>query len=461
MSAAQTIFFSGIGGSGMSALAQVLRRQGTRVRGSDRAFDRNQNRELADQLTAQGIELAPQDGTGVDDSIGELVASSAVEETVSDVQRARERGIPVTKRAELLARLFNAADIGIAIAGTSGKSTVTGMIGHILRSAGHSPTIINGGVMLNALTPPDLGNAVCGSSALMVVEADESDGTLPGYRPDIGVVTNITLDHMSMDELMAQFKAFAAVARSAVVINLDCPQSRQLLDLVAHPVTFSLHNGSVDFVATDVVFGRGITSFRVRGTEIRLPQIGEHNVANSLAAIAACQARNVTIADSARALESFRGIRRRLEQVGVGAGVTVIDDFAHNPEKIQATLRAAKSSWERLLVLYQPHGFTPTRLAKDRIIEVFSSLLKADDRLGMPEIFYAGGTVDMRISSRDLIDPIRRAGIQARYFEDREAVMDWLVAEARPGDAIIVMGARDPSLPECAQQALRQLQARS
>ncbi len=449
----RTCFFCGIGGSGMNPLAQVLRAHGHTVIGSDRGFDRGENAPVREALAAQGIQLVPQDGSGVTKDVTTLVVSSAVEPTIPDVKAAMALGIPIRKRAELLAELCNTAQ-GVAIGGTSGKSTVTAMAGHILVQAGRDPTVVNGAVMLDAVRPPFLGNAVCGVSDLVVAEADESDGTIALYRPQVGVVTNISLDHKPMPELRALFAGFCRATRRTVVLNADCPEASRLTG--ADTITFGLDRPA-EMRATALEHRADGTAFTVDGVGVELRQIGRHNVANALAAMAACRALGVSTREAAVALASFSGVERRLQVVGRRGGVTVIDDFAHNPDKIAASLSALRQGGARLLVMFQPHGFGPTRFLRDGFIQAFTEGLGESDLLVMPEIYYAGGTAEKTISSKELIDEIAGNGRHAEFIPDRADIPARLLATARPGDTIVVMGARDPGLTPFAQALLQRL----
>ncbi len=434
----------------MSGIVQVLKHQGVEVRGSDRSRDRGENRELYEALGALGIVLYPQDGSGVDGDVDELVVSSAVEESIPDVQAALRLEVPIRKRAEVLAELFNRVE-GVAVGGTSGKTTVTGMIGHVLREAGRDPTVINGGVMLNAAGGP--GNAICGDPDLMVVEADESDGTIALYDPAVAVLTNVSLDHRPLEELEALFRDFCERARKAVV-NLDCEASA--LAAQGHPdrVTFGVENGQADLCAEGIEALPEGMRFRVGDVGFRLQVPGWHNVSNALAAVAACRALGVSVGTSAEALCGFLGIRRRLQVIGRAKGVGVIDDFAHNPEKIAASLETLKAFPGRLLVMFQPHGFGPTRFLKEGLVSAFAAGLEERDLLVMPEIYFAGGTAQKDISARDLVDAIVGQGRRAAFMPDREAIAQRFVEEARPGDRVVVMGARDDTLTEFAREVL-------
>ena len=445
MAAGKTVFFCGIGGSGMSALAQVLRHHGHAVRGSDRSWDHGQNHKLFEQLQARGIALFPQDGSGVDDTLDELVVSAAVEKNIPDVRAALHRKIPVRKRAEVLAELFNRAE-GVAVGGTSGKTTVAGMIGHILKRTGRDPTVILGGALLNE-SPSFTGNAICGDPDLPVIEADESDGTIVLYEPSISVLTNISQDHKPLEVLFGMFREFVQKARRAAVINMDCESS---VALGVEGIGFGVENCRAQVCAEKIQPLADGVAFEVNGVGFRLTVPGRHNVSNAVAAVAACSLSGVTVAQSADALADFAGIRRRLQVLGTTGGVTVIDDFAHNPDKISASLATLKEQPGRLLVMFQPTGFAPTRFLKDGLIAAFADGLRKQDLLAMPEIYYAGGTAVRDISSGDLIDAICERGIRAAFFQDRGAIADWFSEEARPGDRVVIMGARDDTLTDFA-----------
>ncbi len=440
----------------MSALAQVLCSRGYIVRGSDRAYDEGRDRELFKCLAGQGILLYPQTGEGVVPELDELIVSSAVEPRIPDVQRAIELHIPIVKRAELLARLFNSAR-GIAVGGTSGKSTVTGMIGHILQCNGANPTIINGGIMLNVSDGNVLGNGVSGSSESIVIEADESDGTISHYLPDVAVLTNISRDHKTLEDLHLLFEEFCCNARSAAVINIDCEEAAKHIDSDRRSVTFGIERDDADVLATMVRSEPWGSSFAVDDIPFRLGIPGRYNVSNAVAAIAACGLYDVSLSGCAEALATFKGIGRRMQVVGEAGGVTVVDDFAHNPDKVTAALSTLKAMKRRLFVIFQPHGFAPTLFAKDGFISAFSSCLGAGDVLVMPEIYYAGGTTEKKISSKDLINAIAAAGIDAHFVPNRREILDMVMRTVKPEGMIVIMGARDNSLTEYARVLLHHL----
>ena len=461
-------FFCGIGGSGMLPLALILRAQGHAVEGSDRMLDQGRTAQKFDFLRARGITLYPQDGSGITRPEQILVASAAVEDTVPDVRAALSVGARRMSRAELLAELFNASPDSIAIGGTSGKSTTTAMTGWILHHAGRGPAIFNGAVMKNFITPDTpFASSVLGDGGPFVSEVDESDGSIALFRPRVAVLNNITQDHKTLDELRTLFGDFIAGAETAV-LNLDDAESMALAARAATDgaTTFSLHDRAADLhtgrlqpsprgIAFTVTDRRSGESARVG-----LPVPGRHNVANALAALAAALACGVPLADAAAALDAFAGLRRRLEFVGTANGVTVIDDFGHNPDKIHATLETRHDFPGRLLVLFQPHGFRPLRLNKDNFIAGFLRDLRDDDVLVMPDPVYYGGTVDRSVTSHDITQAVQAGGRTACAFPDRAACGDHLLALAQPGDRILIMGARDDTLAQFATELLDRLEHR-
>jgi UDP-N-acetylmuramate--alanine ligase len=463
MNSRASYFFCGIGGSGMLPLSLIMKAGGAEVSGSDRALDQGRTAQKFEFLRSQGIKLYPQDGSGITRSELTVVTSAAVEETVPDVQAARRVGAPLVTRAAVLAGLFNEASMRIGVAGTSGKSTTTGMIGWILQATGRRPTIVNGAVMKNFITAgTPFASAVVGDRNLFVCEVDESDGSISQYRPRIAVLNNVALDHKSLDELRALFRAFVAEADVAV-LNLDNGETAKLASEMApgRVLSWSASDPRANLAATDIkpqpdgiVFGLRAKSGgpAVRPVALRVP--GRHNLANALAALAASQAAGVDLDDAVAAIESFAGIRRRLEVVGSAGGVTVIDDFAHNPDKIEATLSTLHEFPGRLLLMFQPHGFGPLRLMREGFIEVFGREMDKDDVLVMPEPVYFGGTVDRKVSSADIVNGIRSLGRVAMAFPDRPACGEKLVELARPGDRIVVMGARDDTLSQFAAELL-------
>lgn len=443
-------YFAGIGGSGMSSLAQILRQRGCRVRGSDRSYDRRQNTAFFNKLRRQGIELAPQQESSVIPGISELIVSSAIESSSGEVGRARALGIPVTHRSELLARLCNAGR-GIAVGGTSGKTTVTAMAACVFDAAGLDPTFVNGGFIRQYASRHLPGNARSGSSDLFVCEADESDGSIVAYRPRIAVITNIAKDHKELAELRGLFSTFAEHAVERVIVCGDCPEAAAIA-CRAPRTTYGLSPGC-DIAPERCDLGAGTAVFDLEGVHFRLRLPGRHNVQNALAAVAVGRTLGIPLATIARGLASFKGVKRRLEIVGRRNGVVVVDDFGHNPDKIAASISALRPLGRRLIIVFQPHGYGPTRFLHRELARTFSEHLAPDDLLVCLKIYDAGGTADRSITSGDIVDLVR--GPNCRCIPERPDAISFISAQAAPGDVIAVMGARDDSLSAFAREILK------
>ncbi len=451
-------FFCGIGGSGMLPLAMIVAARGARVAGSDRSRDQGRSADKFEWLERRGIALFPQDGSGL--TAGQtLVASAAVEDSVPDVAAANALDLPRMTRADLNAALFNDAAQAIGIGGTSGKSTVTGMIGWILESAGREPTVMNGAVMRNfASDATPFASALVGDAATYVSEVDESDGSIALYQPDVAVVTNISLDHKSLDELHRLFGEFAGKARIAI-INADDRESMPLL----------AGDNVMRFGFSDAAAVRGTdfdplpdgcrftVHFAGDRHEVRLRMPGHHNAMNALAAIAAARAVNIPVAHSAAALADFAGLARRYEILGQAGGVTVIDDFAHNPDKVAATLAAVAELPGRALIFFQPHGYGPLRQMGKELAAAFARGLRTDDMLFVCDPVYFGGTVDRSIGSEALVADIVAGGGDAVHLTTRAACGAAMLDEAKPGDRILILGARDDTLTEFGRELLEKL----
>ena len=441
---AKSYFFVGIGGSGMMPLAQIVAAHGAKVAGSDRSLDQGRLGAKFEGLVAQGIDLFAQDGSGIFSADQIVIASAAIEAAVPDIVRATQLGCARMTRAELLADLFNAAPVSIAIGGTSGKSTVTGMIGWILDQAGRDPTIMNGAVMKNYGT-----GARVGGGQVFVSEVDESDGSIALYRPTVAVLNNVAVDHKSMEELRGLFGEFLGRAAKAVV-NAD---NTEALALATHATRFGI-TAPADLNATDIVERPDGVDFAIGDTRVLLAVPGRHNVSNALAALGAAQAVGIPLLDAARALSGFVGLKRRMETVGTANDITVIDDFGHNPDKIAATLSALHAFPGRLLVFFQPHGYGPLKQMGRELAYAFRENLAEGDRLIVCDPAYFGGTVDRTTGSESLVEAI---GEQAEHIAAREACGDRLLALARPHDRIVVMGARDDTLSDFAAGLLASL----
>jgi UDP-N-acetylmuramate--alanine ligase len=451
MSEDKSYYFCGIGGSGMLPLAMIVKAAGARVAGSDRALDQGRLADKFQWLQDRGIELFDQDGSGLVDGGQILIASAAIEDSVPDVARAIALGCKRMTRAELLAEHFNAVEHSIAVGGTSGKSTVTGMIGWILTEAGRDPTIMNGAVMKNFVdSDAPFASSRVGAGELMVSEVDESDGSIALFDPEIAVLNNVSLDHKSLEELRVLFGDFIADARYAVWNNDDAESKTLVASCgLENARSFGFSEGA-DYQALQVEEKALGSSFTMRTGGVDYPvtlQIpGRHNIANALAAIAASCATGVPVDRAIAAIEGFVGLARRFDIVGTANGITVIDDFGHNPDKIAATLATLKAFPGRIIAFFQPHGFGPIKKMGAELAEVFSENLDGDDRVILCDPVYFGGTVDRTLGSQSIVDAITAAGGSAAYFAERQGCGDNIVEIAKTGDRIVIMGARDDTL---------------
>ena len=427
--------FVGVAGVGMSAVAQAVRYQGHCVTGSDRFLDQGSALPILKQLADMGIELFPQDGSGV--ASGALVISTAIEADNPDVLTAARLGLPVLHRSEVLAQLV-ADKTCVAVAGTSGKSTVTGMVGWILEQAGRDPTVVNGAPVTNWRADDRVGNTRQGRSDLWVIEADESDRSLLNYHPEHAVITNMSADHFDLEETVALFTTFREQVQGHCIGALDSPR---YLENVEASVTAS----SIQFVSEGVAF--------------ELPLPGQHNVEDALHAAMLCRCLGVSLEESAEALRGFRGIHRRLEVVGVAGGVTVLDDYGHNPAKITAAWNAVVPFARRGIVIWRPHGFGPLRTLLGELSDTFATVAGPDDLLLLLPVFDAGGTANRSIGADVLAESLVQRGVCATCVETHDEALATATEQAKPGDAIIVMGARDPNLPELARRIVVRLGA--
>ncbi|MEO5493778.1 MAG: Mur ligase family protein [Sphingomonas sp.] len=454
------VFFVGVGGSGMMPLAMILAARGATVAGSDRSLDQARLPAKFEYLRDLGVALFPQDGSGITSSDQIVVASAAIEPSVPDMVAAERFGCARRTRAEMLADLFNDATMPIAVGGTSGKSTVTGMIGWILRAADRDPTVMNGAVMKNFATPnAPFASALVGGGDAFVSEVDESDGSIALFAPRVAVLNNVSLDHKSLEELNQLFGDFIAKAELAV-INMDNPDAAALArTLPARKVVGFGIDSDATFTARDIEqrpFGVSFTLV-VKDQDplpVELQVPGRHNVSNALAAIAAAHCAGLALDEAVLAIAGFTGLRRRFEFVGETRGVAVLDDFGHNPDKIAATLTTLNAFSGRLLILFQPHGYGPLKVMRRELVEAFASNLKPGDVLILPDPAYYGGTVAREVTSADIVADLVAKGCDARHIADRAEAAAAIASLAESGDRAIVMGARDDTLSQVAGDIL-------
>lgn len=438
-------FFIGIAGAGMSAIALYLQGIGCNVSGSDRFFSEGGASEIKEKLENQGIHCYPQNGTGLSAVNDCVIVSTAIEDTVEEVVLAKKIGIPILKRSGLLALIAKSKKT-IAVGGTSGKSTTAAMLFDILETAGLQPGIISGAGLVKLIEKGLLGNAVVGNGDWLVIEADESDGSITQYEPEIGLLLNVDKDHKEIDELLNIFQIFQQNSRRFIV-NRHNHLSKSLSV-----------NANADF-STDENDGAGIWAFgfqqqgfqiqfKVGAVNFEIPIIGRHNMENALAAVAVAAQIGIPMETCSTALKNYKGIYRRMQVLGHKNGVWVIDDFAHNPVKCAAAIEACKPVAAKVIAWLQPHGYGPTRFLKNDYIAALTATLRPEDEIWMSEIFYAGGTAVKNISAGDLIEGVVANGKKAFFVENRNDLLQALRPHLTEGTVLLMMGARDPSLQE-------------
>ncbi len=501
------LHFIGIGGIGMSGLAQMCRDLGYIVTGSDRGYLQPENRRILDKLEQQDIRIYPQDGSFCQDERPDyLVYSTAVEEGNPDFVAGE--GIPRLHRSEALeaAVAQSGAACTIAVSGSCGKSTVTAYLAETLVNLGCNPACLDGALVNRFISGSFAGNYRTGDGRFFVYEADESDRSLLRYHPDYAMVLNIGTDHYSKEELAEVFAAFLGNVRRGAVI------SREVADLLGDKVPPHLpvmifeaavgaageravrrcfRTGQTDAVFVDGeaaeldafsgdrpafersgagnilrVLGAQHEDFRLEsrrflaelgdGALLELPQPGDHTALNALAVMTMLEMiggfeRSAVI----DALSRFSGVWRRFDWHGTTAsGARVYDDYAHNPEKIASAFAAAREICDgKILAVFQPHGYGPLGFMREELYQVLHQLLRREDEWLMLEPFYAGGTSSFKPTSEEVIAEYReRSGRNAFLaMPDREHLTDYLLLKSRPGDVILIMGARDNSLSDYAR----------
>ena len=444
------VFFIGIAGTGMSAIAQWLAENGKEVSGSDRYFQPDTFNDTREKLEALGIHCFLQNGEGITGHTDLVVVSTAVEDTVPEVQKAKQLNIPIIKRSELLA-LIAASKKTIAIGGTSGKSTTCAMLFDILQFAGKDPGIISGAGLVSIMKEGRIGNAKSGRGEWLVIEADESDGSIVLYKPEIGVLLNVDKDHKEMDALMEIFTEFKKNTRNLFVVNQAHESSRSLSENKAFDFSSDNHFPS-GYQATGF-HQQGLTiSFQINGVDFALNTVGKHNMENALAASAIAAQLGVDLKTCAQALKSYEGIYRRHQVLGRKHGVWLIDDYAHNPVKCAVSMQACQSIAPKLIAWFQPHGFGPTKFLRHDFVAEIGRVLRPNDEIWMSEIFYAGGTTTKDISAGDLINDLKSLDKPAFFAEDRNHFLEMVRPHFTNDCVLLLMGARDPSLENFAKQ---------
>jgi UDP-N-acetylmuramate--alanine ligase len=443
----------------MSAIAQYLAGNGKVVKGSDRLFNFPENEYIKTQLQKENIECFLQDGSGIDEHTEAIVISTAIEDTNVEIAKAKVLNIPIVIRAELLAQIC-ASKKTIAIAGTSGKSTTTAMLFHILYENGVSPSLITGAGLASLQQDGKIGNAYCGTSDWLLIEADESDGTLVKYKPEIGLLLSIDKDHKEMDELFEIFQTFKSNTKGPFVVNQSHSLAKKYSQNTAQDFGEGTHFDGINFsqkgfeISFDVRNSMSGVNPNIENhtSNIRIPTIGKHNMENALACIAVANIVGVNVEQCANALKTYGGIYRRHQLLGVKNGVTIIDDYAHNPAKIAASIKACQPVGDKLVAWFQPHGYGPTRFIRKELVEEITQSLRPQDEIWMSEIYYAGGTAVKDISANDIINDLKANGVNAYFVEDRKELFTKMKSTLQQNAVLLLMGARDPSLEKFSKE---------
>lgn len=450
----QRVFFIGIAGTGMSAIAQYLQGIGKSVSGSDRYFQPGDDNDSRIKLEAEGIRCFMQDGSGIEPGIDLVVVSTAVEETVPEVIKTRSLHIPIIRRSELLAIIATSKKT-IAVGGTSGKSTTSAMLFDILQLAGLQPSIISGAGLVSIIREGKIGNAKVGAGEWLVIEADESDGSIVQYRPEIGLLLNVDKDHKEIDVLMDIFLQFKNNSR-LFVTNRSHPLAATLSQNIDQDFCHHAHC-QAGYTATDFKQEGLQIGFDVNSTPFNMKVVGRHNMENALAAATVAALAGVPLSTSAEALEQYEGIYRRHQVWGEKNGVWLIDDYAHNPAKCAASIEACQPIAPKLIAWFQPHGYGPTRFLRNDFVQEIAKVLRPQDEIWMSEIFYAGGTATKDISANDLINDLKALGKNAFFTEHRSDLVNALKPHLAENTCLLLMGARDPSLEHFAKEVWAQL----
>lgn len=437
------VHFIGIGGISMSGLAEILMDEGFTVSGSD-----SHKSDLTEHLEVKGAKVFyGQRASNIEDGIDVVVYTAAVHPDNPEYAAVQRKGIPMLTRAELLGQMMRNYRYAVGISGTHGKTTTTSMVTEILLAAHADPTISVGGI-LNSIG----GNIRVGGSDLFVTEACEYTNSFLSFFPNMEVILNIEEDHLDffkdIEDIRHSFRLFAEKLpkEGLLVINSDIERYQEIVDgLPCRVVTCGKLPGS-DYTAENITYdelARASFDLVIRGKKaavITLGVPGEHNVYNALAAIALCQSLDIGMDEIQAGLKKFTGTNRRFEKKGELGGVTIIDDYAHHPREIAATLAAAKNyPHKKLWCVFQPHTYTRTKAFLDQ----FAEALSAADEVVLADIYAARETDTLGISSADIAERIERRGTKAHYFKSFDEIETFLLQNCVHGDLLITMGAGD------------------
>ncbi len=457
-----SLHFIGIGGIGMSGLAQMYAAAGFHVSGSDRGADRQENKRIFDALTAQGIQIFPQDGSYMQKINPDfLVYSTAIEEDNADFKAGAN--IPrIHRAAALAATMASLNDTKIAVAGSCGKTTVTAWLAETMFLQGMDPSFLNGGLGNRFRTPVNAGNYYHGTGNTFVFEADESDKSLLNYAPDYALILNIGTDHYSKEELARVFSKFICKVKKGVVLeknvfNMIDKNSLSHLEVKIFCGDFEVspyQQGVHWHITSYKCSPEGINATINDEHEIVLPIPGVHNAVNALSIVAMMEMLGMPKEKSIPALPMFKGVWRRNDYAGrMPSGAKVYDDYAHNVEKIASSIATARQLVSgNVYAVFQPHGFGPLGFMRQELLPALEKVLTDKDIFVFLPPFYAGGTSSFEPTSEEVVKEYNRKG-QKHYlsFPNRLQAEEYLYAAAARDDIILIMGARDNSLSDWAK----------
>ena len=444
--AGDKIHFVGVGGIGMSALAQLFAAHGCEVSGSDRGAEQSENQAIIAPLKAQNIKIFPQDGSFIKNFSPDcLVYSTAIEEDNPDFLAAP--GIPRVHRAAALAAAINLNDeqISIAVTGSCGKTSVTAWLAEALYDLDADPECLNGGLINSFRASDCAGNYRHGEGKYFVFEADESDKSLLVYRADYVLILNMGTDHYSKEELIDVFAAFAGKAGKAVILE------QEVFHLIKDRLPENLPVLVFDQDIREYKIADGRARVQINDVKITLPVCGEHNAYNAAAVLAMLSELGYDNESAKNAVEDFNGVWRRFDYAGrTDIGAAVYDDYAHNPEKIASCIRAAQEMTSgKVIAVFQPHGFGPLGFMRDVLLDELEKVLRNDDEFILLPPFYAGGTSSFEPTSQEVTASYQRTGTK-KYSccKSRPELTKYLQSTAQSDDIILIMGARDNSLSD-------------
>ncbi len=451
----KNVFFIGIAGVGMSAIAQYFAGVQKNVSGSDRYFKDGEFNETKEKLEAEGIKCFLQNGEGITTETDLVVVSTAIEDTVAEVQKAKQLNIPILKRSEVLSLIAKSKKT-IAVGGTSGKSTTSAMLFDILQHANMQPSIISGAGLTSIIKEGKIGNAKVGAGEWLVIEADESDGSIVQYQPEVGLLLNVDKDHQEIEELMQIFGTFKKNTKELFIVNQSNVLAKQLSQNIKQDFSADEKSGA-GFIATNFNQQGFKIEFDIRDAPFTIHAIGRHNMENALAATTVANQLGVDLKTCAEALKNYEGIYRRNQILGNKNGIWVIDDYAHNPVKCAAAIASCQPLANKVIAWFQPHGYGPTRFLRNDFVKEFAHVLRDNDEIWMSEIFYAGGTAVKDISANDLINDIKALGKKAFFVEDRKNFVETMRPHLTDNTVLLLMGARDPSLEHFSKLVFQEL----